>query len=148
MQNYLTTVNGWLQENPNEVLTFLFTNPDNASLSGMWEPAFQASGILDLVYTPPQVPMAIGSVCFRTFTHTDAYICGKWPTLGELIDNGTRVIVFLDAGADTDRSVPFILPEFEMVGDVVASIGHPDLMHRSSPDLGDTVRLDRSHFPL
>ncbi|OCH90255.1 PLC-like phosphodiesterase [Obba rivulosa] len=99
VQDYLTTVNGWLQENPNEVLTFLFTNPDGASLSGMWEPAFQASGITDLVYTPPQVPMAIGD----------------WPTLGELIDNGTRVIVFLDAGADTDRSVPFILPEFEMV---------------------------------
>ncbi|EMD37769.1 hypothetical protein CERSUDRAFT_105671 [Gelatoporia subvermispora B] len=99
VQDYLTTVNGWLEENPNEVLTFLFTNPDGASLSGMWEPAFQASGITDLVYTPPQVPMAIGD----------------WPTLGDLIDNGTRVIVFLDAGADTDRSVPFILPEFEMI---------------------------------
>ena len=62
VQNYLTTVNSWLQENPNEVLTLLFTNPDNASLPGMWEPAFQASGVADLAYIPPTVPMAIGDV--------------------------------------------------------------------------------------
>lgn len=37
-----------------------------------------------------------------------------WPTLGQLIDSGKRVIVFLDSGADVS-SVPFILPEFEMV---------------------------------
>jgi len=32
------------------------------------------------------------------------------PTLGQLIDSGKRVIVFMDAGAD--GSVDFILPEF------------------------------------
>jgi len=37
----------------------------------------------------------------------------EWPTLGEMIDNGKRVVVFLDSGADTSQ-VEFILPEFEM----------------------------------
>ena len=37
-----------------------------------------------------------------------------WPTLGEMIDSGKRVIVFLDSGADT-VAVDFILPEFQMV---------------------------------
>lgn len=32
-----------------------------------------------------------------------------------MIDSGKRVIVFLDYGADTDRSVNYILPEFQMV---------------------------------
>lgn len=38
----------------------------------------------------------------------------EWPTLGEMIDSGKRVVVFLDAGADTSQ-VDFLLPEFEMV---------------------------------
>ena len=32
------------------------------------------------------------------------------------------MIVFLDAGADTDRSVPYILPEFEMVWETPFSV--------------------------
>ena len=46
----------------------------------------------------------------------------QWPTLGDLIDSGKRVIVFLDAGADTDRSVPYILPEFEMIWETPFSV--------------------------
>lgn len=37
-----------------------------------------------------------------------------WPTLGDMIDSGKRVVVFLDSGADPS-TVDFILPEFEMV---------------------------------
>lgn len=37
-----------------------------------------------------------------------------WPTLGDMIASGRRVVVFLDAGADTTQ-VNFILPEFQMV---------------------------------
>ena len=44
----------------------------------------------------------------------DHLLAAQWPTLGALLDSGKRVIVFLDAGADVDRSVPYILPEFEM----------------------------------
>lgn len=38
----------------------------------------------------------------------------EWPTLGEMIDSGKRVVVFLDSGADSSQ-VDFILPEFQMV---------------------------------
>ncbi|KAI0790734.1 PLC-like phosphodiesterase [Abortiporus biennis] len=106
VQNYLTTVHTWLLANPNEFLTFIFTNPEGASLPDVWDPAFQASGIAPLAYVPPTVPMKQSD----------------WPTLGELLDSGKRVIVFLDAGADTDRSVPYILPEFEMVWETPFSV--------------------------
>jgi hypothetical protein len=97
---YLATVKKWLDANPNEVLTFLFTNPEGLSLPAVWAPAFQSAGIDALAYVPPSVPMK------RT----------QWPTLGEMIDSGKRVVVFLDAGADgSDGSVNYILPEFEMV---------------------------------
>ena len=56
MQDYLTTVNTWLQANPNEFLTFIFTNPEGVSLPDVWAPAFVASGIADLAYVPSEVP--------------------------------------------------------------------------------------------
>lgn len=37
----------------------------------------------------------------------------EWPTLGQLIDSGKKLIVFMDEGAD--GSVNFLLPQFEMV---------------------------------
>ncbi|KAI0344768.1 PLC-like phosphodiesterase [Trametopsis cervina] len=106
VQDYLTTVHTFLQANPNEVVTFIFTNPEGASLPDVWAPAFVNSGIADLAFVPPTVPLKQSD----------------WPTLGELIDTGKRVIVFLDAGADTDRSVPYILPEFEMVWETPFSV--------------------------
>lgn len=109
VQDYLSVIDGWLRANPNEVLTFIFTNPDGASLPDVWAPAFENSGIVDFVYTPPTVPMKQSD----------------WPTLGELIDSGKRLIVFLDHGADTDRSVPYLLPEFEMIWETPFSVTDP-----------------------
>lgn len=45
MQNYLTTVKAFLDANPNEVLTLIFTNPDGLSLTDQWKPAFDNSGL-------------------------------------------------------------------------------------------------------
>ncbi|CDO72800.1 hypothetical protein BN946_scf184994.g53 [Trametes cinnabarina] len=106
VEDYLKKVHDFLTANPNEVLTLLFTNPDGASLPDLWDPPFQASGVADLAYVPPQIPVKQSD----------------WPTLGELIDSGKRVIVFLDAGADTDRSVPYILPEFQMIWETPFSV--------------------------
>ncbi|KAG6864157.1 hypothetical protein C0991_011989 [Blastosporella zonata] len=44
-----------------------------------------------------------------------------WPTLGEMIDSGKRVVVFLDTGANTTL-VDFILPEFEMIWETPFSV--------------------------
>src|ERR1700733_6308131 len=78
----------------------MYTNPEGLSLPNVWTPAFVNSGISNYTYIPPSTPVA----------QTD------WPTLGTLISAQTRVIVFLDAGADgTDGTVDYILPEFQMV---------------------------------
>ncbi|PPQ73586.1 hypothetical protein CVT26_010570 [Gymnopilus dilepis] len=108
VESYLATVKTWLDSNPNEVLTMLFTNPEGQSVSTVWKPAFDAAGITPLAYVPPSVPVK----------NSD------WPTLGELIDSGKRVVVFLDAGADP-TSVPFILPEFEMIWETPFSVTDP-----------------------
>ncbi|KAJ3758875.1 PLC-like phosphodiesterase [Lentinula raphanica] len=99
--DYLTTVKTWLDANPNEVLTLLFTNSDGLSIPDVWAPAFVAAGIDTVSYVPTNNPM----------TRFD------WPTLGDLIDSGKRVITFMDAGADGTDGAPvdYILPEFTML---------------------------------
>ena len=62
---------------------------------------------------PTLLPSANGAV---------ANVPAQWPTLGDLLDSGKRVVVFLDAGADTDRSVPYILPEFDMIWETPFSV--------------------------
>ncbi|KAF7354200.1 PLC-like phosphodiesterase [Mycena venus] len=106
VQDYLTNVKTFLDANPNEVLTLLFTNPEGASVSTVWKPAFDAAGISDLAFVPPSLPVKQGD----------------WPTLGTMIDSGKRVVVFLDAGADGADAVPFILPEFQMIWETPFSV--------------------------
>ncbi|KAJ7744741.1 PLC-like phosphodiesterase [Mycena maculata] len=109
VQDYLTNVKTFLDANPNEVLTLLFTNPEGANVSTVWKPAFDAAGISDLAYVPSSLPVAQGD----------------WPTLGSMIDSGKRVVVFLDAGADGADQVDFILPEFQMIWETPFSVTDP-----------------------
>lgn len=60
----------------------------------MFDAAYTSSGLKSYAYTPPTSPIDLKS----------------WPTLGDLITAGTRVVAFVDAGANA--SVPYILDEF------------------------------------
>jgi len=99
--DYLKNVKGWLDSNPNEVLTFVFTNPEGNSPKDIWDLAFVNSGTASLAYIPPAKPLKES----------------EWPTLGQLIDSGTRAVVFVDGGAN-DGEVEYILPENLMVSGV------------------------------
>ncbi|KAG5637387.1 hypothetical protein H0H81_004764 [Sphagnurus paluster] len=121
VENYLKRVKSWLDANPNEVLTFIFTNPEGVSIKDVWKPAFDNSGITPLAYVPPSRPVR------RT----------EWPTLGQLINAGKRVVVFFDPGADTG-GVDFILPQFEMIWEDPFS----------PTDKNFPCRVDRTRGPL
>ncbi|ROV91731.1 hypothetical protein VPNG_09961 [Cytospora leucostoma] len=93
LEDYLTTVADFLAANPDEVLTLLLTNPDGIA-GAKFAAAFEAAGADTYAYTP-------GS----TLT------ISEWPTLGDLVDAGTRLVVFMDYPADD--SVSYILNEFD-----------------------------------
>ncbi len=112
VQGYLATIKSWLDANPNEVVTVLLTNGDNVDIS-LFDTAFSNSGIKSYAYIPPTSPLAITA----------------WPTLGDMIKAGARLVVFLgqsippprkplspanpsntDTGANP--STPYILDEF------------------------------------
>ncbi|KAJ7235724.1 PLC-like phosphodiesterase [Mycena haematopus] len=104
--DYLKIVKTWLDSNPNEVLTLLFTNPEGLSPANVWKPIFDAADISNLTYIPPSLPIKQSD----------------WPTLGSMIDAGTRVVVFLDSQADGPEPVNFILPEFSMIWETPFSV--------------------------
>ncbi|KAF9448750.1 PLC-like phosphodiesterase [Macrolepiota fuliginosa MF-IS2] len=126
VEKYLKTVKKFLDENPNEVMTFVFTNPDNLDVEKYWKPAFDKSGMTPLLYVPSSTPMKRDD----------------WPTLGEMIESGQRVIAFLDKGINgTDSDQPdgsFILPEFKMVWEDTFS----------STNSSFPCKVDRTEQPL
>lgn len=107
-QSELETIVGWLRENPFEVLTMLIGNSDLAYVED-FVPAIQNSGIAPYLYTPPYIPM-----------HKD-----DWPTLGEMILNNDRVVMFMDYYANQD-SVPYILEEFTHIWETPFSPQDPE----------------------
>ncbi|KAB8074666.1 PLC-like phosphodiesterase [Aspergillus leporis] len=96
LKSFLGTVKAWLDGHPDEVVTLLLTNGDSLPVS-RFDEVFASAGIKDYAFVPDSTPgvLAIES----------------WPTLGDLISKGKRLVMFLDYGADT-KTVPYILDEF------------------------------------
>lgn len=97
LEAYLGNVKSWLDDNPNEVLTLIFANRNDLG-ADKWDQGFRAAGIADLAYVPPKNPMGRDD----------------WPTLGEFISSGKRVVIFLDDGADQGK-YPYILDQFSQM---------------------------------
>ncbi|KAI1200841.1 PLC-like phosphodiesterase [Nemania serpens] len=93
LQDYLGTVKTWVDGHPNDVVTLLITNGDAIDINKFGD-AFRAVGLDSYAFTPSS---QLG--------------LNDWPTLGDLISSGNRVIVFMDYNSDTGK-VPYILDEF------------------------------------
>ena len=96
-QSSLETLVTWLEANPYDVVTWLIVNSDFSSgtTASNYTAAIEASGIRNYLYEPEYVPQ-----------HRD-----QWPTLGEMILSGKRVVMFMDYNAN-QTEVPYILDEF------------------------------------
>ncbi|KIJ21960.1 hypothetical protein PAXINDRAFT_165285 [Paxillus involutus ATCC 200175] len=94
LSTYLGTVKTWLDANPNEVLSLLIVNSDDFPPTS-YDSVFKGAGLDTMSYAPPSASIP----------------ATQWPTLGSLIDSGTRLITFMDASADFS-SVPYIIDEF------------------------------------
>lgn len=120
LETWLDTIVTFLEANPNEVITLLITNGDGID-GAEFADVFEASGAADYAYSP-------GS----TLT------LSEWPTLGELIDDGSRLVVFMDYPAGT--SVSYILDEF------TSYILYVKPPHASTPSRTDHQITVRPHM--
>lgn len=77
--DYVKPVKIFLDANPNEVITMLVTNPESIAVEKYGD-AFKAAGLDGYAFTP------------------DAKLAmADWPTLGQMIDSGKRLVVFMGA---------------------------------------------------
>ncbi|KAF3770427.1 PLC-like phosphodiesterase [Cryphonectria parasitica EP155] len=90
---YLSTIKTFLDANTQEVVTLLLTNQDGQSGTA-FDAVFQSSGIKGYAFTPA------GNLTLD-----------QWPTLGQMISMGQRLVVFMDFPAGAP--VPYILNEFQ-----------------------------------
>jgi hypothetical protein len=89
----LRDIKDWLDDHPREVVT-LFVQ-DEVTPAGTAHVIEQA-GLEPYVYTPEVV--------------------GEWPTLGEMIEDGTRLVVLME-NQGGGPALPWLIPGFEVVQD-------------------------------
>ncbi|KAI0937269.1 hypothetical protein AcW1_001291 [Taiwanofungus camphoratus] len=95
LADYLGSVKSWMDDNPNDVVSLLIVNSyDNISPSS-YDSVFKSAGLNTMAYAPPSASLPASG----------------WPTLGSLISNGTRLVVFLTTQADFG-TVPYLIDEF------------------------------------
>lgn len=77
LEDYLQEISDWVVKNPDEVLTLLLTNHDAIAIE-KFDAAFNSTGLKGFVFRPEK-----------------KLAQENWPTLQQLIDDGTRLIVFM-----------------------------------------------------
>ena len=93
LKDELASIRQWVVKHPYDVLTLLFVNRAFVDVEEYVRPILD-SGLGPFLYRPPKVPM-----------HRN-----DWPTYGQMIVSGKRVVVFLDYRAN-QTNVPFILDQ-------------------------------------
>lgn len=96
-ESELATVASWVEEHPYDVVTILIVNSNYVNVNNYTAPLMN-SGLGPYLYYPPKVPMRVSD----------------WPTLGEMILTGKRVVVFMDYEANQSE-VPYILDQFSQM---------------------------------
>jgi hypothetical protein len=96
LSSWLEEIKGWLDANPNDVVTILLVNSDKATPSDL-NTHFSNSGIVPQAYIPPSTSAP-----------------AEWPTLSSLIQAQKRLLVFvasLDSSTMTSETA-YLMDEF------------------------------------
>jgi hypothetical protein len=141
LENFLSTIKFWMDNNPNDVVTLLLVNYDNNSTAEFGS-VFDASGINIYGYVPPSnATSANGTVA-------------PFPTLRTLIHANTRLVSFI---ASIDRHIdgpgyPYLLNEFTYVFEtpfsVVSLSGFNCTLNRPSNLPSASAAISQGFMPL
>ncbi|CAD6577111.1 MAG: Ribosome bioproteinsis protein brx1 [Tremellales sp. Tagirdzhanova-0007] len=130
LESYLTKLAGWLQVNPGDVVTLVMVNIDDLAPTAFTS-AFNASGAVDRTYSPPNATLSLD----------------EWPTLSELTNANTNLVVFMDTQADFS-SVPYLIDEFSHMFEDAYDVTNPTWdcsANRSTGNPGSSMMLI-NHF--
>lgn len=96
LSSWLGEVKSFMDDNPDEVVTILLVNSDDASASDL-AAQYEAAGVDSYSYVP-----------------SSASTSSTWPTLQDLISSNTRLVNFV-ASLDDNAAAPYLLDEFTYV---------------------------------
>jgi hypothetical protein len=120
-----------MDANTQEVVSLLIVNSDNLAASE-FASVFVAAGVDKLSYSPSNASLPASG----------------WPTLGSMIDAGTRMVTFMDNAADF-ASVPYLIDEFTNIWESPFDITNVSLfncqVNRSNADTSTSMFLI-NHF--
>ncbi|KAI1811317.1 PLC-like phosphodiesterase [Poronia punctata] len=102
LQDWLSKVSVWMDENPNEVVTLVIVNSDGFDVA-QFGSVFKASGIAKYGYTPSG---------------------NGWPTLKSMIKNKKRLVTLI-ASIDHSSAYPYLLSEFNYVFETSFEVTSP-----------------------
>ncbi|KAF1357543.1 hypothetical protein EJ07DRAFT_128218 [Lizonia empirigonia] len=97
LESWLSTIKTWMDKNQNDVVTVLIVNSDSASASDIGA-QFNSSGISEYAYTPASTSAPT-----------------TWPTLDNLIGNGTRLMAFVASISEASSQYPYLMDEFTYI---------------------------------
>ncbi|RHZ65182.1 uncharacterized protein CDV56_107104 [Aspergillus thermomutatus] len=124
LSTWLKEIKSWLDSNPNDVVTVLLVNSDSASASDL-NSEFETAGIVDYAYKP-----------------SSSSAPSSWPTLQTLINNGTRLMVFV-ASLDSNTDAPYLMDEFSLIWESPYQVTSPSNFS-CNPDRPTSVKNDLS----
>jgi hypothetical protein len=134
LQSYLSTVKGWLDDNPYEVIAIIMGNNNGQStripVTDYVQP-FQQAGMQKYLWTPPSSNLNLTG----------------WPTLGEMVLRNKRVVVMLDYGTN-QTEVPWLLSEFDYMWETPFSPTDPSFpcTQQRPPNQAEDVSRDRMYM--
>jgi hypothetical protein len=100
LSTWLAEIKSWMDSNPNDVVSVLLVNSDDASPAEL-AAEFTSSGITNYSYTPPSISSAPTT----------------WPTLQTLISAGTRLMTFVASldQSTIDSTNSYLMDEFTFI---------------------------------
>ncbi|KAF4967496.1 hypothetical protein FSARC_4960 [Fusarium sarcochroum] len=124
LEDYLKEVSDWIGKNPDEVVTLILTNIDALPIE-KFDAAFDSTGLKKLAFRPEK-----------------KLAREEWPTLQKLIDDGTRLIVFMDYNMDESK-VDYIINEFDYFWETPFGETDPSFptCEVDRPEKGDPTKL-------
>ena len=141
LEDFLSTIKFWMDNNPNEVVTLLLVNYDNNSTAEFGS-VFDASGISTYGFVPPS-----------NATSTNGTVA-PFPTLRTLINANTRLVSFI---ASIDRHIdgpdyPYLLNEFTYIFEnpfsVVSLSGFNCTLDRPNTISSASAAISKGFMPL
>ncbi|KAF1836786.1 hypothetical protein BDW02DRAFT_566712 [Decorospora gaudefroyi] len=105
VHEWLWEIRVWMDANPHDVVTLVLVNMDSVDAREL-EAEYSKADVAHYGYIPPIVNKAPPPS--SEFNKT-------WPTMGEMIDAGERLVTFVNPLTPDEENAPYLLNEFDFV---------------------------------